>query len=246
MDQSTDTIDAFSREVLKLASRRELFKRMNEELIRSTILALGHYKVAVADPELVSKLERSLAEWSESKNLYIVLTVMAKIHAEVQAAAEGVSEEEDAGESESESEEDAEEGDEESATKIQANIGRYRELIGSYIGIEEIFGSIRERQFIGSACSAWSKFSSSIGVLLFRVRRSVLTKKRLIDDAAFQLMAYLLSKPTSNPLLRVALFLVWLILTVIAMVLTILLYILRPGKLLELLGLEDDDILLPE
>ena len=67
MDSDVDVIDAFSHELLKLAQHREFFKRIDPGFLRGQIQGLGHYKPAVADSDLVGKLEKSLEEWLASR-----------------------------------------------------------------------------------------------------------------------------------------------------------------------------------
>ena len=122
------------------------------------------------------------------QKIFIILAIVAKIHSEVQAATEPETEESadepEQSEGESEQADEAEESDEELANKLQGNVVRYRELIGDFIGLDEIVGRIKSKKIVGPICIKWARLSSQVGLLLFRVRRMVATKKRLVDDAA--------------------------------------------------------------
>ncbi|MGH6924224.1 MAG: hypothetical protein ACRED5_10850, partial [Propylenella sp.] len=206
------------------------------------IEALPSFKKAIPDPDLLSTVTEALSVWSESKNLFVVLAILEKMHVEHQSTAEGDAEGSDDAEGEAgpEEEDEEEEEEEEGVNKALASIGRYRDLVAVYAGAAEFKKRLRSHRFLAPWFDGWEVIGSRVRYGLFAVRRRVALVKRTTDDLAYSIMQHLLAKPADTPFkVTVALF-VWMVLVVVSALLSIAIYVLRPGKLLEFIGWDDE------
>lgn len=207
------------------------------------------FREAMSDPDLVSKVSEALRVWSESKNLFIVLAILERLHGEHISAAQSQSEdaaepEADAGEDEDEDgDAEEEDGDDE---KTLASVGRYRDLFATYIGVPKFKEKLRARPSLIRWFVLWERITGKSQYYLFKMRRGVSSMKRTTDDAAFLIMRHILAKPADTPLKLALGLAAWVVLMVASVLLTLMIYILRPGKLLEFIGWDDEVLPLAE
>lgn len=241
--------------IYRIAADRKLMRDFDPDLVKLKIKKLEGFKEAICDEHLLETLFEDLAQWRHKKNMYVVLAIVKELHSDAapvlsaDGGADGQanpetteqSQSEETAEDSSEEEEDDEEGQ-----QFANGVGKYSSIIGRGIGIPALMKKVRNSPPVKQVFARAENFYLKVVKRIFLIRKSLLKAKATWDESAAIALEKAMQKTQDQMAIRPLWYIIWILLKTIHYILAALLIIARPWTLLEKLGVDPDEIPVPE
>jgi len=241
--------------VYQIATDRKLMREFDPDFVKLKITKLDGFKDAICDENLLETLFEDLAQWRHKKNMYVVLAIVKELYeesaivTEQETSAEQSSSQETA---EASSQEDTteeaseDEDDEEDGQRLANGVGKFSNIIGRGIGIPAAVKKIRNSPPVKHVYSQAEKVYLKIVKRIFLVRKAMLKTKATWDESASLALEKAMQKTADQIAVRPFWYVIWFLLKTLHYILAVLFVIARPWTLLEKLGVDPDEIPVPE
>ena len=242
MKEKLDDFDKFTMNVFKLACDRKLMNRFNKSEIIGKIKQIPSYKKAILIPTLYEDLEKELAKWNGSKNLFVILSMVKELQNSSCSNEPSNTNENCQNSNDQEEVQEEEESEGGFNNNLLEGLKRYEELVLGKINVSIFKKWIDNTKFFGNAKNYLQNISDNIQYGIYSFKKWLKSTKDRLDNASYEVFSIIIDYTPEGIHKTVFLCILWLLLKVTSVTILLFIIITRPSVLFELLGFDEDDL----
>lgn len=242
---SNAVITELAKKLVELGSNKPLMKSINPAVLRAELKKLKTLRQAMSDPDMPEKLEHAMSPWfrkgQHKHTIYLLFTLAINQHSSHQQASDNAS----TGTDNDDDSVDATDDESETAfaARLVSGMRKYTELFADVAGIKSLRDLLPDIPIFKRLFRQWDKLINVFKRGLFIAQTAVSRYQEIIDDKAYELVEeFLRGKFRRIPGHQLIALIVFVIALLTSFVLTVVMVIMRPAMILDILGIDSEDI----